>query len=116
MLVVNRAKCSAFSKRWGTRVFWCRPLEYGAAGDLVGLQLKEQVHVLLHAHQCSTSNVAPNPSIRELSPWLRIFRRHELAINHIIPVGTPLDHVKQASVLPTPISGEFNLDCLPLMV
>jgi len=31
-------------------------------------------------------------------------------------VGTPLDHVKQASVLPTPIGGEFNLDRLPLMV
>jgi hypothetical protein len=31
-------------------------------------------------------------------------------------VGTPLDHVKQASVLPTPIDGEFNLDRLPLMV
>ncbi len=86
------------------------------AGDLVGLQLKEQVHVSLHARQCSTSNVARNPSIRELSPWLRISRWHELAVNHIIPVGTPLDHVKQASVLLTPIGGEFNLDRLPLMV
>jgi hypothetical protein len=86
------------------------------AGDSVGLQLKEQVHVSLHAHQCSTSNVARNPSIRELSPWLRISRWHELAVNHIIPVGTPLDHVKQASMLPTPIDGEFNLDRLPLMV
>ncbi len=64
------------------------------AGDSVGLQLKEQVHVSLHAHQCSTSNVARNPSIRELSPWLRISCWHELAINHIILVGTPLDHVK----------------------
>jgi len=86
------------------------------AGDSVGLQLKEQVHVSLHAHQCSTSNVARNPSIRELSPWLRISHWHELAVNHIIPVGTPLDHVKQASMLPTPIDGEFNLDRLPLMV
>ncbi|CAM6013301.1 unnamed protein product [Sphagnum balticum] len=86
------------------------------AGDSMGLQLKEQVHVSLHAHQCSTSNVAPNPSIRELSPWLRISRWHELAVNHIIPTGTPLDHVKQASILPTPIDREFNLDRLPLMV
>jgi hypothetical protein len=31
-------------------------------------------------------------------------------------MGTPLDHVKQASMLPTLISGEFNLDRLPLMV
>ncbi len=41
---------------------------------------------------------------------------HELAVNHIIPAGTPLDHIKQASVLPNPIGGESNLDRLPLMV
>jgi hypothetical protein len=86
------------------------------AGDSMRLQLKEQVHVSLHAHQCSTSSVALNPSICELSPWLRISRWHELAINHINPTSTPLDHVKQASVLPTLIGGEFNLDRLPLMV
>ncbi len=34
----------------------------------------------------------------------------------IIPVGTPFDHIKQTGVLPTPASGEFNLDRLPLMV
>jgi len=86
------------------------------AGDPARLQLKEQVHVSLHAHQCLTSNMPPNPSIHELSPWLKISRWHELAVNHIIPAGTPLDHVKQASVLSTSIGGEFNLDHLPLMV
>jgi len=45
-----------------------------------------------------------------------VSRLHELVINHIIPIGTPLDHIKQASVLLTPISKEFNLDHLPLMV
>ncbi len=85
-------------------------------GDLPGFHLKEQVHESLQAHQCSISKVAPNPSIRELSPWLRIFRWHELAVNHIIPAGTPLDHIKQASVLPNSIGGESNLDRLPLMV
>jgi len=60
--------------------------------------------------------VAPNPSIRELNPWLRLSRWHELAVNHIIPAGTPLDHIKQASVLLTLIGGESNLDHLPLMV
>jgi hypothetical protein len=43
-------------------------------------------------------------------------RWHELAVDHIIPVGTPVDHVKRAGALPTPASGEFNLDRLPLMV
>jgi hypothetical protein len=85
-------------------------------GDLPGFHLKEQVHETLQAHQCSISKVAPNPSIRELSPWLRISRWHELAVNHIIPAGTPLDHIKQASVLPNPVGGESNLDRLPLMV
>jgi hypothetical protein len=85
-------------------------------GDLPGFHLKEQVHESLQAHQCSISKVAPNPSIRELSPWLRISRWHELAVNHIIPASTPLHHIKQASVLPNPIDGESNLDRLPLMV
>ncbi len=30
--------------------------------------------------------------------------------------GTPLDHIKRASVLPNPISGESNLDRFPSMV
>ncbi len=85
-------------------------------GDLLGFHLKEQVHESLQAHQCSISKVAPNPSIHELSPWLRISRWHELAVNHIIPAGTSLDHIKQASVFPNPIGGESNLDRLPLMV
>jgi len=85
-------------------------------GDPMGLQLKEQVRASLEAHECSVLNVAPNPSIPELSPWLRVSRWHELAVNHIIPTGTPLDHIKQASVLPTPMNGEFNLDYLPSMV
>jgi hypothetical protein len=62
------------------------------------------------------SKVAPNPSIRELSPWLKISRWHELAVNHIILAGTPLDHIKQASVLPNLIGRESNLNRLPLMV
>jgi hypothetical protein len=85
-------------------------------GDPAGLHLKEQVHVSLEAHQCSILNVAPNPSIHELSPWLKMSHWHELTINHIIPEGTPLDHIKQVSVLPNSISKEFNLDHLPLMV
>jgi hypothetical protein len=85
-------------------------------GDLPGFHLKEQVHESLQAHQCSISKVAPNPSICELNPWLRISRWHELAVNHIIPAGMPLDHIKQASVLPNSISRESNLDRLPLMV
>ncbi len=85
-------------------------------GDPAGLRLKEQVHVSLQAHQCSLGNVAPNPSIRELSPWLRVSRWHELAVNHIVPVGTPLDHIKRASVFPNPSEGESNLDRLPSMV
>jgi hypothetical protein len=52
-------------------------------GDTAGLHLKEQVHVLLWAHQCSLGNVAPNPSVCELSPWLRVSRWHELAVSHI---------------------------------
>ncbi len=68
-------------------------------GDPTGLHLKEQVHVSLQAHQCSLGNVAPNPSICELSPWLRVSRWHELAVNHIILAGMPLDHIKRASVL-----------------
>jgi hypothetical protein len=36
------------------------------ASDPTGLQLKEQVHVSLEAHQWSISNVTRNPSIREL--------------------------------------------------
>jgi hypothetical protein len=56
-------------------------------GDPMGLQLKEQVRALLEAHECSVLNVAPNPSIRELSPWFKVFRWHELAVNHIVPAG-----------------------------
>jgi hypothetical protein len=74
------------------------------------------VRASLEAHECSVLNVAPNPSIRELSPWLKVSRWQELVVNHIIPAGTPLDHIKQASVLPTSMNGEFNLDCLPSMV
>jgi hypothetical protein len=70
------------------------------AGDRARLQLKEQVHVSLEAHQCSILNMAQNPSICELSPGLKMSCWHELAINHIIPVGMSLDHIKQASVLP----------------
>jgi hypothetical protein len=43
------------------------------AGDRVGLQLKEQVHVSLEAHQCSILNMAQNQSICELSPRLRMY-------------------------------------------
>jgi hypothetical protein len=85
-------------------------------GDLAGLHLKEQVHVSLQTHQCSMGNMAPNPSIRELSPWLRVSRLHELAVNHIIPAGTSLDCIKRASVLANPIGRESNLDRLPSMV
>jgi hypothetical protein len=85
-------------------------------GDLMGLQLKEQVRASLEAHECSVLNVAPNPSIHELNPWLRVSRWHELAVNRIIPAGTPLDHIKQASVLSTSMNGKFNLDYLPSMV
>jgi hypothetical protein len=85
-------------------------------GDPVGLQLKEQIRALLQAHQRSMSNLAPNPSICELSPWLRMSRWHKLVVNHIILAGTPLDHIQQTSVFPTPICKEFNLDRLPLMV
>ncbi len=85
-------------------------------GDTAGLHLKEQVHVSLRAHRCSLGNVAPNPSVRELSPWLRMSRWHELAVSHIIPARTSLDRIKRASVLPNPIDGEPNLDRLPSMV
>jgi hypothetical protein len=51
-------------------------------------------------------DVAPNPSIRELSPWLRMSRWHELTVNHIIPAGTPLDRIGE----------ESNLDRLASMV
>jgi hypothetical protein len=81
-----------------------------------GFQLKKQVRALLEAHQCSILNLAPNPSIRELSPWFKISHWHKLAVNHIIPAGTPLDHIKQVSVLSTLMNGEFNLDRMPLMV
>jgi hypothetical protein len=40
------------------------------AGEQGGLQLKEQIHVSLEAHQCSILNMAQNPSICELNPWL----------------------------------------------
>jgi hypothetical protein len=85
-------------------------------GDPAGLHLKEEVHVSLQAHQCSMGNVAPNPSVCELSPWLRVSCWHELAFDHIIPVGTPLDRINRASALPNPIGGESNLDRLPSMV
>ncbi len=85
-------------------------------GDLARLRLKEQVHTLLEAHRCSVSGAASKPSICELSPWLRMSRWHELAVDHIIPAGTPVDHIKRAGALPNPASGEFNLDRLPLMV
>ncbi len=85
-------------------------------GDPVGLHLKEQVHVSLQAHQCSVRDAAPNPSIHELSPWLRVSCWHKLAVNHIILEGMSLDRIKQASVLPNPIGGESNLDRLPSMV
>jgi hypothetical protein len=85
-------------------------------GDPTGLRLKEQVHVSLEAHRCSILRMASKPSICELNPWLRMSRWHELAIDHIIPASMPLDHIKRVGVLPTPVSGEFNLDRLPLMV
>lgn len=85
-------------------------------GDPAWLHLKEQVHISLRAHQCSVRNAAPNPSIRELRPWLRVSRWYELTINQIIPEGTPFDRIKRASVLPNPIGGESNLDRLPSMV
>jgi hypothetical protein len=85
-------------------------------GNPTGLHLKEQVHVLLQAHQCSMGNVAPNPSIRELSPWLRVSRWHELAVNRIIPAGTPLDRIKRTNVLPNLIGEESNLDRSASMV
>ncbi len=105
-----------FRKVGYTAYFGVDHQNFELEGDLPGFHLKEQVHQSLQAHQCSILKVAPNPSIRELSPWLRISRWHELAVNHIIPAGTPLDHIKQASVLPNPIGGESNLDRLPLMV
>jgi hypothetical protein len=37
------------------------------ACDLMGFQLKEQVHVSLKAHQCSILNMAPNLSICGMS-------------------------------------------------
>jgi hypothetical protein len=43
-------------------------------------------------------------------------RWHDLAVDHVILAGTPLDHIKRAGMLPTPGNGEFNLDRLPLMV
>jgi hypothetical protein len=82
----------------------------------VGLQLKEQIYVSLEAHQCSILNMAQNPSTCELSPWFRMSYWHELVVSYINPTSMPLDHIKQASMLPTLISGEFNLDRLPLMV
>jgi hypothetical protein len=85
-------------------------------GDQVGLQLKQQVHVSLEAHQCSTLNMAENPTICELNPWLIMFHWHKLLVNHIIPTYMPLDHIEHVSMFPTLISGEFNLDNLPLMV
>jgi hypothetical protein len=85
-------------------------------GDQVGLQHKEQVHVSLEAHQCSILNMAQNPSICGLSPWLEMFHWHKLAINCIILTCMPIDHIKQTNMLPTLINGEFNLDCLPLLV
>jgi hypothetical protein len=85
-------------------------------GDLAGLHLKEQLHVSLQAHQCFVRNMAPNPSVQELSPWLRMSHWHKLAINHIIPAGTPLVRIKRASVFSNPIGEESNLDRLPSMV
>jgi hypothetical protein len=61
-------------------------------------------------------NMEQNSSICELSPWLRMFRWHELIVNHIIITDMPLDHIKHASMFLTPVSGEFNLDQLSLMV
>ncbi len=85
-------------------------------GDPTGLHLKEQVHISLQAHECSVRNAAPNPSIRELSPWLKVSRWHELAVNHIISEGTPFNCIKRTNVLPNLIGGESNLDRLPSMV
>ncbi len=86
MLVINHAKCSAFLEK-------VRYTAYSSVdhhnmeltSDLVKFRVKEQVHVLLEAHQCSILNLAPNPSFCELSPWLRMSHWHELTINHIIP-------------------------------
>jgi hypothetical protein len=63
-------------------------------GDPVGLRLKEQVHASLEAHRRSVLRTAQKPLICELSPWLKMSRWHELAVDQIIPTGTPLDHIK----------------------
>jgi hypothetical protein len=51
-----------------------------------------------------------------IESMLGMFHWHKLAINCIILACTPIDHIKQTSMLPTLINGEFNLDCLPLLV
>jgi hypothetical protein len=105
-----------FQKGWVHRIFCVDYQNMELVGDQMGLQLKEQVHVSLRAHQCSILNMAQNPSICELNPWFKMSRWHKLTINHIILANTLLDHIKQANVFLTLISGEFNLDRLPLMV
>jgi len=88
MPIVNHAKHSAFSKKVGyIAYFGVNHQNMELVGDQVGFQLKEQVRALLKAHQCSILNMVQNPSIYELSPWLNMFHWHELAINHIIPIG-----------------------------
>jgi len=77
-------------------------------GDQDWLKLKEHVQISFEDHQHSIANQPNNPTIRELSPWLRVSCWHNLAASHIIPLGAPMDEIMVAFELSGPSDGDFN--------
>ncbi len=80
----------------------------GLGSDQDWLKLKEHVQMSFEDHQHSIVNQPNNPTICELSPWLRVSCWHNLATNHIIPLGAPMDEIMATFELLGPTDGDFN--------
>jgi hypothetical protein len=80
------------------------------------MKFKEDVEMSFENHQCSITNQPNNPTIHELSPWLRVFCWHDLATDHIIPSNAPIDEIMVEFEFLEPANGDFNWDRLPLMI
>lgn len=113
----NVAKCNAFSKKVGyIKYFGIDRQSLGLGGDQDWLKLKQHVHISFEDQQHSIANQPNNPTIHELSPWLRVSYWHNLATNHIIPLGAPMDEIMATFELLGPIDGDFKWGWLPLMI
>jgi hypothetical protein len=80
----------------------------GLGVDQDWLKLKEHVQMSFKNHQHSIANQPNTPTSYELSPWLRVSCWHNLATNHIIPLGAPMDEIMATFELMGRTDGDFN--------